>query len=166
MPFIHGKNADFGLGTAAAPSTLTDITAYLTEVGFPRSADQVETTTLGANDKTYIAGYKDQSISLSGRFDPTSTSPTAGIDQILSDLFANQTQVSFAYRPAGGAVAGAIGSVTGTTASPAYVGDSTAAAPNTGGCIVTGYDVTSGVGDVIGFSATLLVTGPVVRRTA
>jgi predicted secreted protein len=156
--FVHGKNARLGIGTQAAKTTLVDISSYLTEIGFPRSADQVETTTLGADDKTYLAGYKDQSISLSGRFDGTASA----IDEILSALYASQETFSFAYRPVGGSVTGAVGALAGAATQPVYKGDSSAS----GGAIVTSYEITSGIGDAVSFSATLLITGPVTRATS
>ena len=70
MAFTHGKDSVFKLDNASG--SLTDISSYVNNVDFPESADVSETTTLGsAETKTYIAGLKDATISLSGLWDAT-----------------------------------------------------------------------------------------------
>lgn len=51
--------------------TLRDISAYVTSVDFDRTADAVDTTTLGQTSKTGIPGLQDITIGVSGLFDPT-----------------------------------------------------------------------------------------------
>jgi hypothetical protein len=64
MAFVHGK------GTVVYFDT-TDFSSYLTNVDMTKSSDVAETTTFGNDNKTYIAGEKDGTISLSGMFDAT-----------------------------------------------------------------------------------------------
>lgn len=64
MAFIHGK------GTSVYFNT-TDFSSYLTNVDMTKVSDVAETTTFGNDNKTYIAGEKDGTISLSGMFDAT-----------------------------------------------------------------------------------------------
>ena len=71
MAFTHGKDSVFKLDNSGG--SLTDISTYVNNVDFPETADVSETTTLGADNKTYIAGLKDATISLSGLWDATAT---------------------------------------------------------------------------------------------
>ena len=64
MAFTHGKDSVFKLDNSSG--SLTDISTYVNNVDFPETADVSETTTFGADNKTYIAGLKDATISLSG----------------------------------------------------------------------------------------------------
>lgn len=142
MPFSHGKGAAFSLDNAAG--TLTDISTYLEDVSFPQSAEPAETTTFQSTGsaKTYVIGLKDTTVSLSGRFDPT-------IDALISGVIVAQENgtlptASFAFGPAGSAAS---------------------AIKYSGEALVTSYDISTPVGDVITFTAELQVTGPVTRGT-
>ena len=96
MAFIHGKSTKVFFNS-------TDFSSYLTNVDMTKSADVAETTTFGNDNKTYIAGEKDGSISLSGMFDATgdalvqpfvgSTSNTNVI--VAIDTLSATKQVSF-----------------------------------------------------------------------
>lgn len=139
MPtFVHGKNTVFKLDNATP--TLTDISSYLSEIGFPRDADLLETTTFGATAKTYILGFKNATISLTGRWDAT-------IDGHFSGILGQDATVSFEYFPAGEPV--------GAT-KPKYSGEARC----------TNYEQTGSVGDVVGFTAELQVDGAVTRAVA
>lgn len=137
MPtFIHGKKTYFALATAGTPGTVVNISDHLFEVGWPRNADEVETTTFGAGDyKTYIAGFKDAQINLSGRF-------TAAMDAQLDALLGFDTPVNFEYGPEGNAV----GKVK-------YSGKTR----------VLSYELSNAVGDAVNWSATLRMTEAPVR---
>ena len=58
MAFIHGK------GTSVVYFDTTDFSSYLTNVDMTKTADVAETTTFGNDNKTYIAGEKDGTISV------------------------------------------------------------------------------------------------------
>src|SRR5260370_24110896 len=63
MAFVHGKNSVFKLGG-------TDITAYLAKEDLTRMCALADVTTQGKNSKAFIAGLKDATISISGKWDP------------------------------------------------------------------------------------------------
>tara|TARA_Y100000114_G_scaffold93903_1_gene87281 strand:+ start:919 stop:1329 length:411 start_codon:yes stop_codon:yes gene_type:complete len=135
MAFVHGKDSVFKLDNAGG--ALTDISGFVNSVDFPETADVAETTTLGDSSKSYIVGLKDATISLAGLYDST-------LDAILGAVVGQSATLSFEYSPegtAGGKV------------------------KYTGECILTSYSLSSPVGDVVGYSADLQVSGDVTRGT-
>lgn len=137
MPtFRHGKSTAFKLDNAAG--TLTDISNTLTDVGFPQTIETAETTSFGSSAKTYIVGLTDATISLSGNFDST-------VDGHLAGIAGQAATVSFEYYPEGT-----------TTGYVKYSGEA----------ILTSYEKSGAVGDVVQYSAELQVTGAVTRGTA
>lgn len=141
---VHGKKTRFWLAAVADLEAPVDISTKLNEVGFPRSKDEVETTTFGTEEKTFIPGYKDKTINLSGRFDPD-------IDAQMDALYNQDDEIAFFHYPAGRDVSG-----NPTPAMPEYSGN----------VVLLGYDTSSTVGDVTGFTATLRITGGVTRSIA
>ena len=135
MAFVHGSDSSFKLDNASG--SLTDISTYVNNVDFPETADVAETSTLGASNKTYIVGLKDATISLGGLFDAT-------VDAILGAIVGQSATLSFEYSPEGTA-----------SGKVKYTGE----------CILTSYTLSSPVGDVVGFSADLQVSGAVTRGT-
>tara|TARA_R100001126_G_scaffold98053_1_gene71910 strand:- start:633 stop:1043 length:411 start_codon:yes stop_codon:yes gene_type:complete len=135
MAFVHGSDSSFKLDNASG--SLTDISTYVNNVDFPETADVAETSTLGASNKTYIVGLKDATISLGGLFDAT-------VDAILGAVVGQSATLSFEYSPEGTA-----------SGKVKYTGE----------CILTSYTLSSPVGDVVGFSADLQVSGAVTRGT-
>ena len=137
MAFGHGKNAVFKLDDSGG--TLRDLSSYINEASMPRSIETAETTTFGVSggSKTYITGLNDTTISISGLFDATA-------DGYLAGVLGQSATLSFEYGP--------LGSTGG------YVKYS-------GECIMTSYEVSSSVGDVVSASAQFQVTGAVTRGT-
>jgi len=135
MAFVHGKSSVFKLDNASG--SLTDISTYVNSVDFPETADVAETTTLGSSSKSYIVGLKDATLSVSGLWDAT-------IDGILGAVVGQTASLSFEYSPEG---------------------TSSGKVKYTGECIVTSYSQSSPVGDVVGFSADMQVSGNVTRAT-
>jgi len=137
VAFVHGKSAVFKLDNSAG--SLVDYSAYLDNVGFPRSVDTAETTTFGVagSAKTYIVGLSDATISLSGLFDATA-------DGTLAAVLGQAATLSFEYGPAG-STGGLI--------------------KYTGEAIMKSYSVTAAVGDSVKASVELQVTGAVTRTT-
>ena len=135
MAFVHGSDSVFKLDNSGG--SLTDISTYVNNVDFPETADVAETSTLGASNKTYIVGLKDATISLGGLFDAT-------VDAILGAVVGQSATLSFEYSPEGTA-----------SGKVKYTGE----------CILTSYTLSSPVGDVVGFSADLQVSGAVTRGT-
>jgi|TARA_R100001463_G_scaffold89215_1_gene143934 hypothetical protein len=135
MAFVHGKDSVFKLDNSGG--SLTDISTYVNSVDFPETADVAETTTLGDGSKSYIVGLKDATLSISGLWDST-------LDGILGAVVGQSATLSFEYSPEG----------TGS-----------GAVKYTGECILTSYSQSSPVGDVVGFSADMQVSGDVTRAT-
>ena len=135
MAFVHGKDSAFKLDNSSG--TLTDISTYVNSVDFPETADVAETTTLGDSSKSYIVGLKDATISIAGLWDST-------VDGILGAVVGQSATLSFEYSPEGT-----------TSGNIKYTGE----------CILTSYSQSSPVGDVVGFSADLQVSGDVTRGT-
>ena len=141
MPtFKHGKNAFFALdGTAAS---LVNISDTLNEISMPREIETAETTAFGNNDKTYITGLGDATVSLSGMFDATLNTMIAG--NIANLKSGSVSSLTFEYGPAGSA-----------SPQPKFTGEA----------LVTSYEVSSPVGDVVTFSLELQVTGGITGST-
>ena len=135
MAFTHGKDSVFKLDNSGG--SLTDISTYVNNVDFPETADVSETTTLGADNKTYIAGLKDATISLSGLWDATA-------DAIFGAVVGQSATLSYEYSPEGTA-----------SGKVKYTGEA----------ILTSYAISSPVGDAVGYSADLQVSGAITRGT-
>jgi hypothetical protein len=73
MAFVHGKGG-------AVLWAATDLSAYLNNVDAAATADTAEVTTFGSSAKSYVAGTKDATLSLSGFFDGS----VGAVDEVLS----------------------------------------------------------------------------------
>jgi len=135
MAFVHGKDSVFKIDNDGG--TLTDISAYVNSVDFPQTVDVAETTVLGKDNKTYIVGLKDATLSIAGLWDST-------LDGILGVVLGQSATLSFEYSPEG-TCAGAV--------------------KYTGECILTSYSKNSPVGDVVSYSADFQVSDAVTRGT-
>lgn len=142
MAFVHGKKSLFKIDNVAG--TPVDLSAFMDEVGLPRSIETAETTTFGNDAKTYITGLSDATVSLSGKFDAGSAS---AVDSVLSGILGSASTVSWAYR---------VNSASVSTTNPEYQGEG----------ILTSYEITGSVSDAVTFSAELQVSGAVTRATA
>lgn len=134
MAFDHGKDSYFSLEGV-------NLTTFIDSIEHSPSLDMAETSTMGDEAKTYIPGLSDNTLSISGNFDPTDTT---GPDDVLWDAYSGKAPLTFEFGP-GGNANGAI----------KYSGE----------CYVTSYTVSSGVGDKVTFSADIQVTGEVTRGT-
>lgn len=135
MAFTHGKGAVFKIDNAAG--TLQTLTAFLDSVEMNNTIDTAETTTMGAEAKTYLSGQSDGTISISGKFDGTAVT---GPHVVLSGLIGLETTSSFEIGPEGS-----------TTGKQKLLGE----------CFMTSYVVSAPVGDVVSFTADFQVTGAV-----
>lgn len=142
MAAIHGKKSKFSIDNAAG--SLVDISAYCDEVGFPRSVETAEVTTFGDNAKEYIVGLTDATISVSGKFDAAGAGT---VDSVLSGILGQEATVTYEYQPNNAAV---------SANNPKYSGEA----------ILTSYEITGSVGDVVTFSAEFQCTGAVTRTAA
>ena len=136
MPtFRHGKSTVFKVDNSGG--TLTDISNTLTDVGFPQSVDTAETSAFGSSAKTYVVGLTDATISISGMFDAT-------VDAHLNGILGQAASVSFEHGPEG--------------STAGYV-------KYTGEALLTSYEKSGAVGDMVSYSAEFQVTGAVTRGT-
>jgi len=135
MAFVHGKDSVFKIDNSGG--SLTDISAYVNSVDMPQTVDVAETTVLGKDNKTYIVGLKDATISLAGLWDST-------VDAIFGAVLGQSATLSFEYSPEGT-----------TSGNVKYTGEA----------ILTSYSKNSPVGDVVSYSADLQVSDAVTRGT-
>jgi len=136
MPtFRHGKSTVFKVDNSGG--TLTDISNSLTDVSFPQSVDTAETSAFGSSAKTYVVGLTDATISVSGMFDAT-------VDAHLNGILAQAATVSFEYGPEGS-----------TAGFVKYTGEA----------ILTSYEKSGAIGNMVSFSAEFQVSGAVTRGT-
>ena len=134
MPtFRHGKSTSFKVDNSGG--SLTDISNTLTDVSFPRSVDTAETSAFGDSAKTYIVGLSDATVSVSGNYDAT-------VDAHLAGVLGQAATLSFEYGPEGS-----------TSTFVKYTGE----------CILTSYEKSGAIGDVVTYSAEFQVTGAVTR---
>ena len=134
MPtFRHGKSTVFKVDNNAG--SLTDISNTLTDVSFPQSVDTAETSAFGASAKSYIVGLTDSTLSISGNFDAT-------VDAHLAAIVGKADSVSFEYGPEGS-----------TATFVKYTGEA----------LLTSYEKSGAIGDVVTYSAEFQVTGAITR---
>jgi hypothetical protein len=136
MPtFRHGKSTTFKIDDNGG--TLRDISNTLTDVSFPQSVDTAETSSFGSSAKTYIVGLTDGTLSVSGNFDAT-------VDGYIAGTVGFATPLEFEYGPEG--------------STSGYVKYS-------GTAILTSYEKSGAIGDVVTYSAEYQITGAVTRGT-
>ena len=135
MAFVHGIDSKFKLDNSSG--YLTDISSYVNNVDCPETADVAETSALGSSNKSFVVGLKDATIGLTGLWDSTA-------DAIFGAVVGQSDTLSFEYSPEGTA-----------SGKVKYTGEA----------IMTNYSISSPVGDVVGYSADLQVSGAVTRGT-
>jgi hypothetical protein len=134
MPtFRHGKKTAVLLNG-------TNMSPFLNEATTTTEIETAETTTFGDQDKTYIVGLSDGTISTSGLFDSTA----GASNDVLTGLI-NQEDNTFTVMPEG-VIAG----------SPAVIANGQ----------MTSYEVSSPVGDVISISAEVQADGGLLHGVA
>ena len=152
--FTHGKKTRLFLntaGTAGATPTVANtynISDYCKEVSFPSQMDTAETSTFGSEVKTYVQGLRNSSFSVSGSFEATTLilDGTAAngktLDTIFAEMIGAAVNPSFAYGP------------TGSTAGKIKY---------SGNFLLTSYQITGSVGDLVSFSPEFQVSGDIAR---
>lgn len=130
MAFAHGKDAVVTLNSV-------DLSEYVNNVEFERSADMHDVTCLGASGHTYASGLTDGSVKLSGIYDSSGTStPEATIRALIGGA-----EVTLLWQPAGVGVGKPQDSCT---------------------VLVESYNETAPVADMVKWEAELKISGPVV----
>lgn len=134
MPtFTHGKDAVFKVDDSGA--TLRDISNILSSVTLSREADTAEVSALGNNDKVYIAGLRDATISIEGMADVTTSGYLYGILGVVTD---------FEYYPAG---------------------EGAGEVKYSGQAILTSFETAAELGGAVSVSGEFQITGGVTRAT-
>jgi hypothetical protein len=127
MPsFRHGKNTVVLFGSLNA-------SPFLNEASTSRTIETGETTAFGNENKTYIVGLQDGTVSLSGMFDNTN----GAIDDHVNAAIAQENRV-FTIQPTGSAQGEQAQLIQGQ---------------------LTSYDVTSAVGDIVTVTAEVQASG-------
>jgi hypothetical protein len=88
MAKAKGKDAEIELDA-------TDISAYVSNIGYEESADEEDVTTLGNDSHVRGATLEDGTISLEGWYETGATGPREVVKPLIG------TVVAFAYRPEG-----------------------------------------------------------------
>lgn len=128
MPFVHGKLGEFTFNSVV-------LTTFCDTMEISIEVDTAEVTTFGDAWKEFIAGLAGATISVSGSWDPTTTSgPASAITATLGS-----TPKTFIAEPGGAA----------------------ANQHRTGSAICTSYTENADVGDRVAFDAEFQVTGAV-----
>jgi hypothetical protein len=141
MPtFRHGKGGVFKLDNSAG--SLVDVSSVVEQVSLSYSVETGETTQFGNNSKTYITGLQDATVSISGKYDATFDAQFQGVVAAL--MAGTLTSASFEYGPEGS-----------TSTRIKYSGEG----------LVTSYEVSASVGDVVSYSLELQCTGAITRAT-
>jgi hypothetical protein len=138
MAFEPGKGQVFKVDNSAG--TLTDISAYLTDVDFPQEVDTEDVTTLGKSAKVYLVTLTDGTISVEGKWDGAASA----VDVTLSGIVGSATTKTFEYGPGGS-----------TTGDVKYTGE----------CICTKYQIKGSVGGATEFSAEFQCSDTITRTT-
>jgi hypothetical protein len=137
MAGVHGKKTVFKLDNAAG--TLTDISALLNDVQFPRTKEKAQDSGFGQNSHTYVVGLQDGTITISG---PWSTTIDAQLGALM--VPGQDQTLTFEYGPQGG-----------STGNVKYTGEA----------YLESYEPGGSISDVSQFSATLQISGDVSRTT-
>lgn len=133
MAKAHGKKGK--LKVKDSGGTLRDISEYLTSAGLPRDVDLAESSGLGQEDKTFVAGLRGATIPFDGSWDPT-------VDGYLAPLLGFEPAVEFQYFPAG---------------------EGTGNVKYSGSVLLGSYESGSDIGSVGKISGSFTVTGAVTR---
>ncbi len=138
MAYVHSRDAVVKLDHATG--ALTAITSYVNGVNFDQNPDQLEVTSLGEQDRQYLAGFISNQFTMTGLGDYADDA----IDDILSTAVGSATTRTFELGPEGG-----------TTGNVKYTGE----------CLVLAYQTTDTVDAPITWSATCRITGNVTKTT-
>lgn len=136
MANAHGKDSVFKVEDSGG-TTLRDITPYIKSVDFNQSQDANDTTTKGAEGKSYRPGLTDGEIRLTGLWDQTAS---VGSNTVLQSLVGIEITVGFEWGPQG-STAGQV--------------------KKSGECVLSQYDESSPVDDMVAFTSTLKISGDV-----
>lgn len=135
---VHGKSTFVSIASAALVAT--DMSEDMNSAGLSRSVDTADASGFGTVAKKYVAGLEDATASWSGFFTPTQDAVLSGLVTALAAGTIDSTEMI--YGPAG---------------------DATGKVKYTQDVIITSYEVTGGVGDLVSANVSMQRTGPSVR---
>ncbi|MCH8311093.1 MAG: hypothetical protein IIB17_11450 [Chloroflexi bacterium] len=140
MTFFDSSKSRFLIDDTGG--TQRDLSLYITEVsGLPGDRVLRELTGLSDSGAVFLPGVENSRIALRGLFDDTALS---GPDAVLGPLRTHASAVDFEYGPEG----------TGS-----------GAVKYSGTCWVRSYQLRSGVGKLVAWTASMQVEGTVTRGT-
>jgi len=129
--FTHGKEAVIKVADSGA--TLRDLSSVLNTATLSREVETAETSALGSDDKSYIPGLRDATISVEGMADTT----TSGyFDGILG------SSTTFEFYPAG---------------------EGAGNVKYSGACILTSFETGAELGGAVTVSGEFQVSGAITR---
>lgn len=140
MAASHGKDSYFAVEDSAA-TTLRNITPYVNSIGFAQENELADTTTMGAEGRTFRQGLTNGTINLAGLWDDTAS---VGSQTVLQSLVGIEVTTGFEYGPEGNA---------------------TGAVKLSGECVLESYTEAAPIGDMVAFTATLRISGSVTVGT-
>jgi hypothetical protein len=136
----HGKNLYFAVEDSVG-TTLRNLSTNLNNVEFNRSPDVHEDTTYGNTGKTKKGGLTDGQINLAGFWDKTALT---GTETVLDSLVGLFDPVDFEWGPEG---------------------NSTGKIKKSGKAVLSAYNVSAPVGNLIAFTAVLDMSGAITTGT-
>ncbi len=135
--FKHGKGAVFYFSTIGSTVGAINMSSGVDTTDLERKVDKAETTTYGDNDKTYLAGLRDATISYAGPFASTHAKK-------FEAMLGNSTGGYIIFGPEGTA-----------SGSRKYKG----------ACIIESYKVGAPVGDRVSLEVGLQMTGAITSTS-
>ncbi len=138
---IHGKDSYFSLEDSGA-ATLRNLSPYINTLTWSRSQDNHDTSCYGNEGRTFVSGLTNGTISLGGFWDKTALVGSATVLDGLIDL--DTLTLGFEYGPEGN-----------TATQVKYSGE----------CILTSFEYSAPVGDLVSFTASLQISGVVTKGT-
>lgn len=137
---VHGKSTFVSLANVAG--TAVDMSEDMNQAGISRSVDTADASGFGTVAKKYVAGLEDATASWSGFFTPAQD---AVLHALVGALAADTIQsTEMVYGPGG---------------------DGTGKVKYTQQVIITSYEVTGSVGDLVSANVSMQRTGPTTRAT-
>lgn len=130
---VGGQNTSWGHGTHGATSSITDYTAKTMSVSPNFNAEEADATCFGSGFRSYEATFENATIDVVYHYDTTDFGQ-------LASIYTNRDSVNFELGP------------DGTTTGKVKI---------TGSIVMTKFNTTLGVGDVIKIDVSWRVTGAV-----
>ena len=138
--FIHSKLSKLSLDTSGG--VLTDISDSIDDVDFPEDLELVETTTFGSTSKTYLVGFADGKVTISGNWNRTLHAQLLALKEAFRDGTLDSASVE--YGPEG-----------------TYACDTKISCE----VVMTSYQKTSKAKNQVTFKAEFQITGAVTEST-